>query len=409
MLDPVAAAIPVFFALIGLEVVVARGMNRRVYRFNDAITDLGCGVTDQVGGVFLGIVGVTAYIAAYDHARLLTLPDGGLGTWLLAILGVDLGYYLWHRASHRVNFIWATHVVHHQSDEYNLAVALRQAVFAGLTSWPFYLWLAILGVSPLVFAVAKSFNLLYQFWIHTRVVGKLGPLEWILNTPSHHRVHHGTNLKYIDKNYAGVLIIWDRMFGTFQVEEEEPTYGTVSEYASWNPVWAQFAYWVHLWDVAKRAQQPLDKLKIWFMPPEWTPAGLPPHVFPPDHVLASRPRYQADSPALHGYIALQWVPVALVTTGMLLAQHDAPWALLAPLGAWVLVSLIAFGGLFEAKPWARWLEIVRLMAFGALGGVAAVSIGGPTLAVVPMLIAFASLAWLTLRRQTPHVTAPYSP
>lgn len=405
MLNPVAVAIPVFFALIGVEAAYSWWKGLRVYRLNDALTDLGCGVTDQVGAVFLEGVLLAAYLWTYEHARALTLPDS-VAVFVAANVGVDLSYYLWHRASHRVNFIWATHVVHHQSDEYNLAVALRQAVFAGLTSWPFYLWLAVLGVSPGIYAGAKAFNLLYQFWIHTRVVGKLGPVELVMNTPSHHRVHHGVNRAYIDKNYAGVLIVWDRLFGTFEPEVEPVTYGTVTQFRSWNPVWAQVDHWSRLWQVAAAAPRPIDKLKVWFMPPEWVPEGMAAHDFPPDEVLAARPKYDVDAPGWHRYAVLQWVPIAATVTGLLLFAHDAPAVALAPVAMWVLTSLVALAGLFEGRSWALGLEVARLLGLIALGAVAAAAVHPVGAALIAWALASLAAAALTATRAASPPSSP---
>ena len=235
MYDPIALAIPGFFVLIaaelGLGAVMGRlGGPRPLYRYVDALTDLGCGVLSQVTGLVLGaVVANGVYTAVYEAGHLWDPPrvPGLLGNegpgffsasashlllWIFAFIAVDFIYYWWHRAHHRVNLLWAAHVVHHQSEDYNLAVALRQSILTALTSIPFYLPLAILGVPPVTFFVCSALNTLYQFWIHTRLVGKLGPLEWLINTPSHHRVHHGINPAYIDKNHAGVFIVWDRWF-----------------------------------------------------------------------------------------------------------------------------------------------------------------------------------------------------
>ena len=187
---------------------------------------------------------------------------------------MDFFYYWFHRWSHEVNAGWAAHIVHHQSEEMNLAVALRQSVFQGALSWVFYLPLALVGFPPAMFLTVSALNTLYQFWIHTRAIGKLGPLEWVLNTPSHHRVHHGRNPKYIDRNHAGSLIVWDRMFGTFQEEEEEPVYGITRPLASWNPVWANFHYWAELWRTARRATRLQDRFRIFWKPPGWRPEEL---------------------------------------------------------------------------------------------------------------------------------------
>ena len=191
MTNFIALAIPFFLLFIGVELLVARAKKRQVYRLADALADMGCGISQQVTVLFYAGFLLAAYGLAYDHARLFTLPVWA--GWVLAFIGVDFFYYWWHRLSHEVNILWAAHVVHHQSEDYNLAVALRQSVTTTATSFVFYLPLAFLGVPPLPFAVATSLSTLYQFWIHTELVPPLPRLERVLNTPSLHRVHHAIN------------------------------------------------------------------------------------------------------------------------------------------------------------------------------------------------------------------------
>jgi sterol desaturase/sphingolipid hydroxylase (fatty acid hydroxylase superfamily) len=272
-MDPIALSIPIFFVLIGIELIVGILQKRKLYRLNDALTNLSCGIGSQILGAYFKVVIFMAYVFIYDNWRVIDLPNEWWA-WLICFIGVDFFYYWFHRLSHEINFIWATHIVHHQSEEYNLSVALRQSWFQGLISWAFYITLAIAGFNPLMIVTIGAFNTLYQFWIHTRLIGKMGPLEWILNTPSHHRVHHGSEPKYIDKNHAGTLIIWDRMFGTFQEEEEEPIYGITRSFNSWNPVWANFHYWKELWDISQQASNWKDKLKVYVKPPGWQPREL---------------------------------------------------------------------------------------------------------------------------------------
>src|SRR5258706_7740971 len=196
----IALAILFFFLLIGIELYIThRVQRRREYRLNDAITDLSCGVTQQAVGVFIAVVLFAGYDYIATHWSLLSLGPGDALAWLLAFVGVDFLYYWWHRLSHEVNVLWAVHVVHHHSQDYNLAVALRQAWFSGSTSWLFYLPLAFLGVPSAVFFPMVAISTLYQFWIHTRAVERCGFAEGILNTPSAHRVHHGINPQYIDR------------------------------------------------------------------------------------------------------------------------------------------------------------------------------------------------------------------
>jgi alkylglycerol monooxygenase len=401
MINPVAIAIPFFLLLIGVEVVVARAQGRKVYRINDAISDLGCGIVDQVGEVFQKLFTVLIYAWLWEHARLLDLSSTSAVTWVLALFGVDLGYYLWHRASHRVNFIWAAHVVHHQSPDYNLAVALRQAVLAGTTSFAFYLPLALLGVPVVPFLVARSINLLYQFWIHTETIRTLGPFELVFNTPSHHRAHHGVNPRYIDKNYAGILIIWDKIFGTFEPETEPVIYGTVTPFASWDPIWANFDYWAKLAAMCRKTPRLADKLYVWIAPPEWLPPGVAPFPAP---ALDKRTKYDVDAPAWHAWIVVQWIPLAGATMGMLLAADIASYLWLVPVAAWVWFTLLVLSARFESKSWFWPAEIARELALGLGGAVAITTLGYPFLAPIPAVVAAGSLLWAARLERAPTPT-----
>ncbi|HTM99937.1 MAG TPA: sterol desaturase family protein, partial [Pedobacter sp.] len=248
--DYIALSVPVFFILIGIELAYAFYKKLKYYRFNDSISNLSQGIGSQITGLFVKTLLFFGYKYIFENWRLFDLPTT-IWVWILLFIGVDFFYYWFHRMSHQVNALWAAHIVHHQSEEYNLTVALRQSWFQSWFAWVFYLPLAFIGFDPIMFVTLSAFNTLYQFWIHTRAIKHMGFLEHILNTPSHHRVHHGSNPKYIDKNHAGSLIIWDKMFGTFQKEEEEVYFGITTPLASWNPVWANFHYWVELWQTTK--------------------------------------------------------------------------------------------------------------------------------------------------------------
>ena len=351
----IALAVPFFFLLIGIELLVARARRRSVYRLADAVGDLGCGIAQQVVLVFAGAGLLAAYAAVHDRFRLHAFSAASPVPWLLAFVGVDLVYYWWHRLSHEVNVLWAAHVVHHQSEDYNLAVALRQAVATSFTSLPFDLPLALLGIPPVVFATVSAFSTLYQFWIHTELLGKLGPLEAVLNTPSHHRVHHAVNPRYLDRNYGATLIVWDRLFGTFAEEREPPLYGTVKPLGSFNPLFAQVASWVELWRRSRSLPRRRDRLRLWVARPDWPPG--PEH--PP--VLAARPKYDRPLPAgTKAYVAAQLVPVVVATFLMMLLAKAADRTLLAAGAVYVLWTLVALGGILDGRRWARPLEAARV-------------------------------------------------
>ena len=364
----IALAVPFFFLLIGIEVVAARARRVKVYRLNDSLIDLACGITQQVLLVFFVAGLVSVYVWLYEHHRLITFAAGSPWPWLIAFVGVDFVYYWWHRASHEVNFLWAAHVVHHQSEDYNLAVALRQSIVTVFTILPFHLPLALLGVPPLVFIAIDSFSTLYQFWIHTELIGKLGWFERAFNTPAQHRVHHAVNPQYLDKNYAATLCIWDRLFGTFEEEVEPPVYGLVKPLNDFNPMWAQVHYWVELWDKARALERPLDKLKVWFMAPPFRGTGVAPHLAP----AVDRAKAIKHDPPVSGRLAIWlFVQLALTTIGatafLFYAAELTTGQRFAAAGL-ALLTLATIGGLIEQRRWAIPLEVGRVVFAVAIAG-----------------------------------------
>jgi sterol desaturase/sphingolipid hydroxylase (fatty acid hydroxylase superfamily) len=372
----VSYAVPVFFLLIGVELVVALWEQKKAYRLHDSINDLSCGITEQMVGLFLKGLLFAGYVETFGYAvsRGINLVDvqaySAAGKWLSAVvlfLGVDCAYYWFHRIAHEYNAPWAGHVVHHSSEDYNLAVALRQGTFQGVFSWVFYLPLALLGYPPAWFAAMSSFDTLYQFWIHTRLIGKLGPLEWVLNTPSHHRVHHGRNPKYLDKNYAGALIIWDRIFGTFQAEEEEPVYGLTKPLNSWNPLWANLHVWNDLLRDAWLAPRWIDKVRIWFMPQGWRPDGLPANPVAAEVTHQTVVRYDTRVPlGLNAYVLLNFLATLLLAVGLLAASKSLARGELAVSTLLVLWALLNLGGIFDHRRWAFPSELMRLPVTAAI-------------------------------------------
>ncbi len=312
----IAKAIPFFFIGIGIELWVARRRGLKLYRLGDAMADMGCGVLQQVTNMlYLGVL-VAAYDALYEHARLATLPTW-LG-WLLAVAGVDFVYYWWHRLSHEVNLLWAAHVVHHQSEDYNLAVALRQSITTSITFFPFQAVLAFAGVPVVPMVVANSLSTLYQFWIHTELVGKLGPLEKLINTPALHRVHHAINPRYLDRNHGATLIVWDRLFGTYQPEEEQCVFGTTRPLGSFNSLWAQVDQYVELFRMSRQAPNLLEALKVWVKSPAWKPEWFKGPVYPSLDRREDQRKYQPETPPAQMRPAFALFVVLIVSTFCLL-------------------------------------------------------------------------------------------
>ncbi|MFO0945323.1 MAG: sterol desaturase family protein [Planctomycetota bacterium] len=366
--DYVTAAVPLFFALAAIEFLCAWVARFPTFRLNDSISDLGCGIIDQTLKVFVHGVVLLAYIYIYEHFRIFEVQQfSPAGKWVAAFLlflGVDFCFYWHHRFGHEWAVPWATHVVHHQSEEFNLIVALRQSAFEHYLLAFFYFPLALIGFPPAWYVSMWGFNLIWQFWCHTRLVGKLGPMEWIFNTPSHHRVHHGRNPKYLDKNYAGTLIIWDRLFGTFIEEQEEPVYGITKPLRSMNPVWANFHMWVELAEDARKAPYWWDKIKIWFMPLGWLPRGLPEKPRATEVSRDSVVKYDPQVPTgLSLYILVQFLSVLGVGLFITENEQGTPLVQLALPAAYIIFSMLPISGLFERKPWVLPLEIARLQLF----------------------------------------------
>ncbi len=401
--DYIALSIPVFFLLIGVEALYARFRREKLYRLNDSVNDLSTGILDQVLGVFSKAVTVGLYAWVFERFRVSEWSPGAPATWLLCFLGVDFLYYWFHRVSHESNLPWGAHIVHHSSEEYNLSVALRQGAFQSLFSAPFYLPLAWLGFPPIVFLACSSFDTLYQFWIHTRTIGKLGPLEWILNTPSHHRVHHGCDEKYIDRNYAGTLIVWDRLFGSFQPEEEEPTYGLTRPLRSWNPIWANVHHYVDLAREGGAAPTRGERLKLWLKGPGWKPDWLArarpvdPRPTPLSHGAAGKYDRRPPRP-LAAYALIQFLLATALALFLLWSEERLSWGIKIGLAAAVVWTVLDVGLLLDRRRWALRSELLRLGTCAvAVAVFAAERWQGEALTAVVSVIALASAAcaaWL---------------
>jgi alkylglycerol monooxygenase len=348
----IQTAIPFFFALIFVEWLAG---GARLYRLNDSIADLGAGIGQQVFAIPLNALLVWTYAWIFKTTALMKWPASSAWSWITAFVLVDFAYYWFHRASHRVNFIWATHIVHHQSEEYNLTVALRQSWIQGLFSMVFYLPLATLGIPLEVALGAVVLNTIGQFWFHTRAIRRMGWLELLLNTPSHHRVHHGRNPKYLDRNYAGVLIVWDRLFGTFVPEEEEPVYGVVKPLNSWSVVWANTHQWIELARFCAAAENWKDKMLVWFQPPEQLSGPAP--------AVNAGKVVKFDA---RGTRFGQWYAIFIFLTALaglfVLNAHLSTWSTLQQVaaGALLIWTLATTGAFLERKSWAKWAEVLRL-------------------------------------------------
>ncbi len=265
-------AIPFFLLTLALE---ARALGGRPgvagYERRDSAASLAMGV----GNVLISAAAKTAVVPFYFwiHRYALFEIEPSVGAFLVLFVAEDFCYYWFHRVHHESRFFWAAHVNHHSSRHYNLSTALRQSWTTPVTGPLFWAPLALLGFAPEMIAIAQGVSLLYQYWLHTELIGRLGPFEWIFNTPSHHRVHHGRNPQYLDRNYAGILIVWDRLFGSFEPEREAVDYGLTHQLESFNPIVIAFHEWRSIARDLLRARSLREALGLVFLAPGWRSGG----------------------------------------------------------------------------------------------------------------------------------------
>ncbi|MEZ5663435.1 MAG: lysoplasmalogenase family protein [Burkholderiaceae bacterium] len=350
----IVLATPVFLLLIGLEFALGRARGRQTYRLADAVTSIGLGMLSQVSAVFTRLLRIGIYTAV--HGALALFPDAALwdhwSGWLLALVFYDFCYYWHHRLGHESAVFWAAHVVHHQSEDYNLSTALRQTSSGALLGWLFYLPMAVAGVPPLLFAIVALVDLLYQYWIHTQQIGRLGWFDRVFASPSNHRVHHAVNDAYLDRNYGGILILWDRLFGTFI--DEDPAnpciYGTRKPLRSWDPLWANLeVYWALARD-SWRTRHWGDKLRVWLKPPGWQPADLAARAPAPGFDVRNVRRFEPPMGAgLQWFSGLQFL--ALLSGVALYLWHAEGWPM-ARSAVWfavLLTGLWAVGAAMQGR------------------------------------------------------------
>lgn len=321
-MDLAVYAIPAFIFFMLVEGSVAAKRQLDAYERRDTAASLTMGIGNVIIGLALKGVNVILFTFVYRF-RLLELSSSSVWTWVGGFLVADFIFYWWHRMHHEVRFFWAAHEPHHSSQRYNLSTALRQSWLTPLSGLPFWWIMALMGFEPALTFTIIAINTLYQFWLHTETVDKVGPLEWFLNTPSHHRVHHGTNVQYLDRNHAGMFIIWDKLFGTFEPEVEPPIYGMTDNIDTYNPMriaFQQFGAMIRECLEARNLGEAAGRI---FAPPGWSPdgstitavemrrrweAGLAPLPSDP-HEPASSPRASAPPPPTPDPDREQAVPI----------------------------------------------------------------------------------------------------
>lgn len=380
----VEVAIPFFILAMLVELACGRLTGKQTYRLNDSINSLQLGTLSQLNNVLR--LGVSASVLG-GLAVLAGVPQWSMSEtwqWVVAFVAYDFCYYWKHRFGHEWRIMWASHVAHHQSEEFNLSTALRQTG-TDYIGFVFYLPLYFIGIPAAAIITVGSLNLIYQFWVHTEHIGRLGPLEWIFVTPSNHRVHHARNEIYLDKNYGGVFILWDRMFGTFKDElaSEPCKYGITTGLNSWNPLWANVHVW---WDTAKlswRAQNWRDKFAVWFKAPAWSPSG----VEAATKLAANAPKYDPPVNAYaKGYVFVQYWLLLAAALWLQKADATAPRAFTLAMFVWICFAFYVQGAWLEARAYAARLEWLRLVGAALLAALT-LALGPSSLSIVAYALA----------------------
>lgn len=358
-------AIPFFLLSIATELIHdLRKNGGDDFDFADSITNLNIGIGSQVVGALTKALLLMLFVWVHDNLRLFTLEFTWYNT-LICVVVFDYIYYWAHRWGHEWNIFWGAHIVHHQSEEYNLTVALRQSWFHNILAFPLFLPIPFLGFDPMSFLIAAGFVTLYQYWIHTKAIHRMPKwFEFVFNSPAHHRVHHATNDQYLDHNYAATFILWDRLHGTFIDESEEPVYGITTPLRSWNSVWANVHFYVEMWEGSKHLKNWRQKLALFFRGPEYLGRLLGQVNEGSTKVMRKQRKYRTETPLhLKIYVGLQFLLLTYFLTAYM-AQIDN-LTLFYQLAFFFLfaVSTLSIGAILENRPWFYIVEIARYLMF----------------------------------------------
>jgi sterol desaturase/sphingolipid hydroxylase (fatty acid hydroxylase superfamily) len=355
--------IPGFMVLMTVEILYGHVIGKQTYSFMDTISSLSSGMTNTLKNSLGLVLIIIPYPYILNSIELVSL-ESSLTLYVVAFVCIDFASYWNHRLNHKINIFWNRHVIHHSSEEFNLACALRQSISAWIGFGALFLIpAAILGVSPKVISLLVPLHLFAQFWYHTQHIGKLGFLEYIIVTPSQHRVHHAINPIYIDKNLSGIFCVWDRIFGTFQEEldEEPPVYGVLKPVKTWNPI---LINWQHAFNVIQDAYNSksfVDKLRVWFMPTGWRPNDVIekfPRAITVD--IKNRIKYGPKYSSFLKLVALfHFISINLLLLFFLQNFSDLTISFKLIYGLIIFVSIFGFTSLFDFYSWAPNFEIFR--------------------------------------------------
>jgi alkylglycerol monooxygenase len=362
-----AFAVPFFLILMGLEYVLAGRMKKTYFRFNDSVANISIGIAERLLDMFTVVAFYNVYDYLHQHVAIWSIQPS-IGAWIALFLATDFVWYWYHRLAHEVNLFWAAHVVHHQSEEFNYTVSARITVFQAVIRTGFWAILPILGFPAGMITTLLLVHGLYPFFIHTRTIGKLGILEYILVTPSHHRVHHASNPIYLDKNYGDVLIIWDKLFGTFAPETEPPVYGLTTPLRSYSFLWQHFHFLLELAEATRRTPGIGAKIRLVLGRPDRVDGSIRAQLatrFLAGSIPVAVP-YANGRARFRGYVVGQMGSVLLILFGLLLWENTFPALWQGLTAALILLTLINCGAILEQRQWVLHLELARLVVIWAL-------------------------------------------
>ena len=400
-MDYITYAVPFFLLALLIELIYGIAINKNTYRLNDAISNLFMGTLRTANKlIIIGAAGYVFYLAETNFA-IWRMDINSWFTWIFAFVIYDFFYYWFHRISHERQIFWASHVAHHQSEDYNLSTALRQTGTGAFVSWVFYIPMFLIGIPSYVFISVASLNLIYQFWVHSEHIPKLGWFENYFVTASNHRVHHAQNEQYIDKNYGGVFIIWDRMFGTHKIEnEDEPCiYGIRGTLNTFNPIWANLHVYVKIMREMWSSQDWKDKLYAPFARTGWSPKSLPYQIEKDNFNAESFKKFnpviskQHKIYALFQYLFITYIFLAFIQSGYLNYAE-----------LWVTISMAAFTMYctsiwLDGKKGTR-IEIVRLALCISIGIYAYLQISLSAIAISVLVYSVINFLSLPLINRT---------
>lgn len=356
-------AIPAFFLFLGIEYIAARRKGKLYFNFDSSISNITIGIAERLMSLFLSLTFYEAFKYVHTHFAIFNIPNTWW-VWVLLILATDLVWYWYHRLGHEVNILWAAHIVHHQSEDFNYTVAARITVFQSIVRNAFWCVLPWIGFDPTMVMVTLVIHGTYAFFTHTRLIGHLGWLEYIFITPSHHRVHHASNEIYLNKNYGDLFVFWDKLFGTFRREEEKPRYGLTHPLQSHSFIWQHLHYFVELFEAARRTPGFRRKLQVFFGRPEQMDESIRGHV--EKRWLPKKKKSAAPGNRFRIYLAAQIAAASVILLALI--TFVATFNLVEKyfISGILIVTLVNCGALLEQRRWIFYLEYARLFLIAGM-------------------------------------------